>query len=272
MNRSSTDRIAEQDAKVSNRMQIIKRVIIVMSGKGGVGKTSVAVNLAYALALSGKNVGLFDTDFHGPNVAKMLGIETQTMEQGEEEIIPVQVSSYLKVVSLSLLGGNPDTPIIWRGPIKTAMIRQFLGGVNWGALDYLIIDSPPGTGDEPLSVCQFLSKNSEVLIVTTPQDVAVLDARKSIVFAKELNIPIIGVIENMSGLTCPHCRVKIALFNEGGGARAAKALHVPFLGSIPFDPDLVSLSDQGKPFIVSKKDSEAAKAFREIIIKIENEQ
>lgn len=265
----SASQVNEQERKVHERMATVKKVIVVMSGKGGVGKTSVAVNLAYALALSGKSVGLLDSDLHGPNVAKMLGIEDKTVEQFGADIIPVLVTPQLKVVSLALLGKETDTPFIWRGPMKAAVIRQFLGDVDWGILDYLVVDSPPGTGDEPLSVCQLLSKISGAVIVTTPQDVAVLDARKSIMFARELNIPVIGVVENMSGLICPHCRAEIALFKQGGGEKAAKEMGVPFLGRIPLDPDLVDLGDKGSPFIEAKKSSAAAFAFEEIVRKIE---
>ena len=265
----SANQVDDQERKVQERMSAVKRVIVVMSGKGGVGKTSVAVNLAVALSMSGKSVGLLDTDLHGPNVAKMLGIEDKTMEQFGPEMMPVEVSPHLKVVSLALLGKSTDTPIIWRGPMKAAVIRQFLGDVAWGVLDYLVVDSPPGTGDEPLSVCQLLSKISGAVIVTTPQDVAVLDARKSIMFARELNIPVLGVVENMSGLVCPHCRTKIDLFKQGGGEKAAKELGVPFLGRIPLDPDLVDLGDKGKPFISFKRDSEAGCAFQEVVTKIE---
>lgn len=262
--------VDDQERKVQERMALVKQVIVVMSGKGGVGKSSVAVNLACALAASGKAVGLLDTDLHGPNVAKMLGIEDKTVEQFGADIIPVSVTPQLKVISMALLGKDADTPFIWRGPMKAAVIRQFLGDVDWGVLDYLVVDSPPGTGDEPLSVCQLLPKISKAVIVTTPQDVAVLDARKSIMFARELNIPVLGVIENMSGLICPHCRTRIDLFKQGGGEKAAKEMGVPFLGRIPFDPDLVDLGDKGRPFIESKKSSAAAFAFEEIVQKVED--
>ena len=266
----SANQVDEQERKVQERMASVKQVIVVMSGKGGVGKTSVAVNLAYALATSGKSVGLLDTDIHGPNVAKMLGIEDQTMEQFGTDMIPVMAAPDLKVVSLALLGKATDTPFIWRGPMKAAVIRQFLGDVDWGVLDYLVIDSPPGTGDEPLSVCQLLPKISKAVIVTTPQDVAVLDARKSIMFARELNIPVLGVIENMSGLICPHCRTRIDLFKHGGGEKAAKDLGEVFLGNIPLDPELVALGDSGKPFMSLKKESESVLAFGKIVQKIED--
>jgi ATP-binding protein involved in chromosome partitioning len=261
--------VDEQERKVQERMASVKQVIVVMSGKGGVGKTSVAVNLAYAWAAFGKRVGLLDTDIHGPNVAKMLGIENEVIQQFGADMLPVTAGHGLKVVSLALLGRGADTPFIWRGPMKAAVIRQFLGDVDWGILDYLVIDSPPGTGDEPLSVCQLLPKITKAVIVTTPQDVAVLDARKSVMFSRELNIPVVGIIENMSGFICPHCHTQTDLFKQGGGKRAAKEMGVEFLGSIPLDPELVALGDSGKPFMSLEKLSACGVSFREIIQKIE---
>lgn len=266
----SENQVDAQERKARERMSSVKRVIVVMSGKGGVGKTSVAVNLACALAMSGKSVGLLDTDLHGPNVAKMLGIEDQAMEQFGTDMVPVMAAHGLKVVSLALLGKPADTPFIWRGPMKAAVIRQFLGDVDWGVLDYMIIDSPPGTGDEPLSVCQLLPKAAKAVIVTTPQDVAVLDARKSVMFARELDIPVLGIIENMSGLICPHCRTRVDLFKQGGGEKAAGELGETFLGSIPLDPELVALGDDGTPFMSLKKESGAVAAFAKIVQKIED--
>jgi ATP-binding protein involved in chromosome partitioning len=260
--------ILEQEKRIRDTISKIKRVLIVISGKGGVGKTSVAVNLAYALSLLYKKVGILDVDIHGPNIAKMLGIEDKSIYALESGIEPVAVTSNLTAVSLALTGYHSDRPVIWRGPMKAAVIRQFLADVNWGELNYLIIDSPPGTGDEPLSVCQLIPNVSGAIIVTTPQDVAVLDARKSIQFAKELKVPVIGIIENMSGFTCPHCGNEIDIFKRGGGERAAVELSVPFLGKMPFDTELVEMADQGKPFIFSKPDSASAKEFMQIVQKI----
>jgi ATP-binding protein involved in chromosome partitioning len=260
----------DQENRLKERMSLIRHKIIVMSGKGGVGKTSVAVNLSYALALSRKKVGLLDTDIHGPNIAKMLGIEKETLSGSAEGIEPVRVLPELKAVSLAFTASNPDTPIIWRGPLKATAIKQLLGEVNWGALDCLIIDSPPGTGDEPLSVCQLIPEIDGAVIVTTPQDMSILDARKSVMFARQLNIPVIGIIENMSGFICPHCHQETAIFKKGGGEKAAHELGVPFLGRIPFDPEQVELADRGVPFISFKKESPAAKAFMQIQKKIED--
>ncbi|MDD5131664.1 MAG: Mrp/NBP35 family ATP-binding protein [bacterium] len=259
----------EQEMNLREKMSKIKHAFIVMSGKGGVGKTTVAVNLAFALSLSGKKVGILDVDIHGPNIAKMLGIEKQTICDSEFGIQAVKVSENLKAVSLALVGYHPDQPIIWRGPRKTAAIKQFLGEVNWGELDYLIIDSPPGTGDEPLSVCQLIPNVQGIIIVTTPQDVAILDARKSVLFANEIKIPVVGLIENMSGLTCPHCHAQIDIFKKGGGEKAAQELKIPFLGRIPFQPEFVDCGDQGTPFVSFQEKSKSAEIFMEIVKKIE---
>lgn len=265
MNQTNEQKILQQENKLKEEMSKIRHIFIVMSGKGGVGKTTVAVNLAYALSLSGNKVGILDTDMHGPNIAKMLGIEEQVICASESEIEPVGVSDNLKAVSLALTGNNPDQPIIWRGPMKAAVIRQFLADVNWGNLDYLIIDSPPGTGDEHLIVCQLIPNISGIIIVTTPQDVAVLDARKSVLFAREVKIPLAGIIENMSGFSCPHCGKNIDLFKKGGGELAAKELNVPFLGRIPFQQEFVEFGDKGTPFSSFGVKMKSAEAFAEVV-------
>jgi Mrp family chromosome partitioning ATPase len=257
-----------QEKRLKEKMSKIKHTFIVMSGKGGVGKTTVAVNLAYALSLAGRNVGILDVDIHGPNIAKMLGIEKHSLYNSEFGIQPVEVSDKLKAVSLALIGIDSDRPIIWRGPMKATIIRQFLADVNWGSLDYLIIDSPPGTGDEPLSVCQLIPNVSGVIIVTTPQDVAILDARKSVQFAKELKVPVVGIIENMSGFTCPHCGKEIDIFKRGGGEKSAEELKVPFLGRVPFQLEFVEYADKGTPFVSINEKSKSARVFMEIVNKI----
>jgi ATP-binding protein involved in chromosome partitioning len=258
----------QQETRLKERMQKIKHKIIVMSGKGGVGKTTVAVNLAYKLALKGHRTGLLDVDIHGPNIAKMLGVEHIKLSGSPDGIEPFSVLSNLKAVSMAMLMPDEDQPIIWRGPLKMATIKQFLSDVNWGDLDYLIFDLPPGTGDEPLSVCQLLPDISGAIIVTTPQDVAILDSRKSVLFAKSLDVPVIGIIENMSGFICPHCQKDIDLFGQGGGEKAAGDLTVPFLGRIPMTPRIVKQSDQGKPFVQFVQDDNAAQMMNEIIDKI----
>ncbi len=269
MHQTDEQELNELEIRIKEKMSKIKNTLMVMSGKGGVGKTTVAVNLAYALSLSGKKVGILDIDIHGSNIAKMLGIEKQTIYTSEFGIQAVKVSENLKAVSLALVGYDPDQPIIWRGPRKAAAIRQFLEDVNWGELDYLIIDSPPGTGDEPLSACQLIPNVSGIIIVTTPQDVAILDARKSVLFANEIKIPVVGIIENMSGFICPHCHTETAIFKKGGGEKAAQELKIPFLGRVPFQPEFVEYADQGTPFVSFQESSESTKIFLEIVKKIE---
>jgi Mrp family chromosome partitioning ATPase len=252
--------------RIKYRMKAIKKTFVVMSGKGGVGKTTVAVNLAYAFALKGWQVGILDVDIHGPNVAKMLGIEDKLLQQlREHSIQPVMVKENLKAVSIALLGMDPSEPIIWRGPAKAGVIRQFLCDVEWGELDYLIVDCPPGTGDEPLSVCQLIPALTGVIIVTTPQEVAVLDAKKSISFARKIQVPITGVIENMSGLCCPHCSKEINLFTKGGGQKLALEQRVPFLGAIPVNIDFVTHGDKGTPFVSLDGGDPSAQAFSGIV-------
>ncbi len=258
----------EQDRCLKERMSCIKYKIIVISGKGGVGKTTLAVNLAYGLASKGNRVGILDVDIHGPNIAKMLGIEGEKLGGSEAGIEPVRVLSGLKAVSLALLLEDKDQPVIWRGPLKMITIKQFLADVNWGELDYLIVDSPPGTGDEPLSVCQLIPEINGAIVVTTPQDVAILDSRKSVVFAKELKMPVIGIVENMSGFICPHCKKEIDLFGTGGGEKSAHDLKVPFLGRIPIEPEMVKHGDSGKPFIHFKRQSQTANIMDEIINRV----
>ena len=258
----------KQDKRLKERMLKIKYKLIVMSGKGGVGKTTVAVNLAYGLAAKGNKVGILDVDIHGPNIAKMLGIEGEKLGGSESGIEPVAVSPNLKAISLSFLLEDKDQPVIWRGPLKMITIKQFLSDVNWGNLDYLIIDSPPGTGDEPLSVCQLIPDINGAVIVTTPQEVAILDSRKSVSFAKEVKIPVVGIIENMSGFVCPHCLQEIDLFGTGGGEKSAYDLKVPFLGRIPIEPDMVKSGDAGRPFVSSGNESPAVKNIESIIAKI----
>jgi len=258
----------EQENRLKERMSKIKYKLIVISGKGGVGKTTVAVNLAYGLAVKGHEVGILDVDIHGPNIAKMLGIEGERLVGLDSGIEPIEVLSGLKAVSLALLLENKDQPVIWRGPLKMITIKQFLADVNWGELDYLIIDSPPGTGDEPLSVCQLIPDINGAIIVTTPQDVAILDSRKSVMFAKELKVPVVGIIENMSGFICPHCKKEIDLFGRGGGEKSAQDLKVPFLGRIPVEPEMVKSGDWGQPFIHYRNETPTANIIDGMINKI----
>jgi Mrp family chromosome partitioning ATPase len=256
------------DARLIETLQNIKKKLIVLSGKGGVGKSTVAVNLAVGLALKGKKTGLLDSDLHGPSVPKMLGLENFVTAGDETHLEPaVLYNGLLKVMSVQFLLQNLDDSVIWRGPLKHAVISQFIGHTTWGELDYLIIDSPPGTGDEPLSVVQ-TAKPDGAIIVTTPQGVAVFDVRKSIDFCNKMSLPVIGVIENMSGFVCPHCGKETAIFSSGGGKQMAESLGVPFLGAIPIDPGFVSQSDLGKAIIGSDAAGKSISALGGIIDKI----
>lgn len=256
--------IAEEKA-IASHMERIGRKILIMSGKGGVGKTTVTINLANALVDSGHSVGILDTDLHGPNVAKMLGCEDGQLvsEDGGKTFLPYEVRKNLKVMSLAFAVGEGE-PVVWRGPMKGAAIRQFLSECDWGTLDYLLIDSPPGTGDEQLSVCQAIREMTGAIIVTTPQSVAILDARRSVSFARALKVAILGIIENMSGLICPHCGEEIDLFGRGGGKKLADEMRVPFLGSIPIELPVRQDEDEGRNVLLDRPESQASRAFREI--------
>jgi len=257
----------DTQAKISTTLSNIKNKIVVMSGKGGVGKTTVAVNLATALSRRGKKVGILDVDIHGPNVPKMLGIdEGMGMQSDNDSIMPITLENNLKVMSMAFLLSSQDSPVIWRGPMKMQVINQFIGDVQWGELDYLIVDLPPGTGDESLSIAQQIP-GAGAIIVTTPQDVALLDSRKSVNFAKQLNMPVLGIVENMSGMSCPHCGEGIDLFKIGGGEKAAKEMDVPFLGRLPIDPEIVGAGDSGSPIVSGG--NESSKAFKVIVENIE---
>lgn len=234
-----------QEESVKKILDQIKYVIVVLSGKGGVGKSTVSTNLALTLAQEGNKVGLLDADMHGPTIPTMLGLTNMRITHSTDGLKPVKVTENLQVVSMGFLLENQDDAIIWRGPLKMAAIRQLLGDFNWGKLDYLIIDLPPGTGDEPLSIAQIIPNITGAIIVTTPQDVALVSVRKSITFVNKLKIPVLGVIENMSGFICPHCKKKLNIFKAGGGKRAADDFNVPFLGSIPLDPTIVEKGDEG---------------------------
>ena len=258
----------KMDEKLKENLKNIKHKILVLSNKGGVGKSSVSVNLACVLAEKGYQVGLLDADLHGPSVAKMLGFEGKKLTGNNGQINPIQVRENLLAISMASFIESPDTPLVWRGPLKGVAIKQFLAEVNWKKLDFLIIDSPPGTGDEPLSVCQLIPELDGGIIVTTPQEIALSDSRKCINFLKNINIPILGIIENMSGFRCPHCGEKIDLFMTGGGERAARDFDVPFLGAIPIDEKIVRSADQGYPFICENKKSETSKAFERVVLSI----
>jgi len=251
---------AEKDAAVKESLGKIKNKIIVMSGKGGVGKTSTSVNLAIALANAGHKVGIMDVDLHGPDVPRMLGIQGTPELTLNNKLSPLKYSENLKAISIESFIPGKDDAIIWRGPLKYAAIRQFIGDVDWGELDFLVIDSPPGTGDEPLTVAQIIS-DAQAIIVTTPQEIALADVRKSINFCKTLKMQIFGLIENMSSLSCPHCGKMIDLFGSGGGERTARETGIRFLGNIPFDPKVVACGDSGACYQEENTASAVTKAF-----------
>ena len=246
------------------RMASIKHKCMVMSGKGGVGKSTVATNLAVTLAMEGYRVGLMDADIHGPNIPKMMGIEDEHPFAAAEGLAPIATPYGLKVMSIGFFLQSKDDAVIWRGPLKHNLIRQFLGDVDWGELDFLIVDLPPGTGDEALSVAHLIKGVAGAIIVTTPQDVALLDSRKAVTFARHLGIPQVGIVENMSGFMCPHCGKSIDLFKKGGGEKAARDMLVPFLGNIPLDPGMVECGDSGTPMVALADPSAVKDAFKRI--------
>jgi ATP-binding protein involved in chromosome partitioning len=262
----------EQEQKLKLKLSKIKHKIAIISGKGGVGKSTVTANLAMAFAMQGHKdkVGVLDADIHGPCIPKMLGLKGQTLIGGPGGMMfPVTGKLGIKVVSMDFLLPNDEAPVIWRGPLKMRAIQQFLSDVTWGELDYLFIDLPPGTGDEPLSVMQLIPSMDGVVVVTIPSEVSQAVVKKAVTFARQMGVPIIGVVENMSGFVCPDCGAKVNIFRTGGGKKIAEDLLVPYLGSIPLDPRICSDSDNGLPFIAGNTASPATKAFAEIVTKIE---
>lgn len=250
------------------RMCQIKHKILVLSGKGGVGKSTVAVNLAVNLALAGKQVGLLDVDIHGPSVPKLLHLEGTPITGQANELLPMKVDygvGSLSVMSIGFLLQNQDDAVIWRGPRKFSVIRQFLKDVAWGKLDYLIVDSPPGTGDEPLAVAQLIQNADGAVVVTTPQQVSVQDVRRCVVFCKQLELPVLGVLENMSGFACPKCGEVVRIFGSDGGRVMAEEMGVPFWGSIPIEPEVAESGDNGVPIVQADSHSETAKVFGRMV-------
>jgi len=247
---------------IKENLARIKRKILVMSNKGGVGKSTVAVNFAALSAASGKMTGLLDIDIHGPSVARMTGQENRPHNATGQTIDPLEAMPNLKIISMGSIMREGDTPVIWRGPLKLTVLRQFLSDVNWGALDALIIDAPPGTGDEPLTICQLIPEMTGAVVVTTGQAVALLDSRKAVNFLRQVGIPVLGILENMTSFDCPHCAKQINLFKTGGGRQAAEEMGVPFLGSVPFDPAMVDAGDAGRFYSVESPQSPSAQAIK----------
>jgi len=239
------DKQQAQDTEIKERLKHIKNKLLVMSGKGGVGKSSVAAYLSVAIAKKGFKVGLMDVDLHGPSIARLLGLKGNLEPGSNEKARPIKYLPNMEVISIeALMGENKDTATIWRGPLKIGVIRQFISDIEWMDLDYMIIDAPPGTGDEPLTVAQTIP-DAKALIVTTPQEISLADVRKSINFCHQVNMEILGLIENMSGLECPHCGETIDLFKMNGGSLTAKKENLRLLATLPFDPEVVKKGDVG---------------------------
>ncbi|HEY3381091.1 MAG TPA: Mrp/NBP35 family ATP-binding protein [Vicinamibacterales bacterium] len=235
----------------------VKNIVAIGAGKGGVGKTTLAVNLAVALAKLGSRVGMIDGDIYGPNVPMMLGIQGQLMAE-DEKILPAEKHG-IKVVSMGFLT-NDDAPVIWRGPMLHSVVKQFFHEVKWGELDYLIIDMPPGTGDVALSLSQTVPV-AGAIVVTTPQEVSLADSRRAVRMYEKLNIPVLGIIENMSYFVCPNCEHESDIFGRGGGERTAEAMNVPFLGRIPIYEPIRRGGDAGQPLVIAEPDAPATRAF-----------
>ncbi len=250
----------QQDVVIRATLSQIKKKYLVMSGKGGVGKSSLAVNLAVYLAEKGNKVGLLDVDLHGPSVPRMLGLSGRMEVGSDRSILPKTWSPKLAVVSIESMLKERDEAVIWRGPKKLNAIRQFISDVSWGPLDYLFIDSPPGTGDEPLTVARVIP-TAQAIVVTTPQEISLADVRKSIYFLKRLNLEIAGLVENMSGFVCPHCGEAMDLFGRGGGRLLAEASGLTFLGAVPLEPGVVQAADAGRPYVIENPESEFTQAI-----------
>ncbi|MEJ2649999.1 MAG: Mrp/NBP35 family ATP-binding protein [Sedimentisphaerales bacterium] len=242
-------------------MENIDKIILVMSGKGGVGKSTIASNLAVWLSMQGKKTGLLDIDIHGPSVPKLLNLESELIKGKDNKIEPVRYRDTLSLMSIGFLLPDDSSPVIWRGPMKHNLINQFTQDVKWGRLDYLIVDCPPGTGDEPLSIVQSIRDIDGAIVVTTPQQLSVIDVKKCISFCRQLNLPVLGIIENMSGFICPECNKKIEIFKGQGGREIADKFDVPFLGKIPLGAEAVTSCDEGKPIVQFDKESQISQAL-----------
>lgn len=259
---------AEQDKMIEANLARVGRKILVMSGKGGVGKSTVASYIALLLSAKGYRIGLLDVDLHGPTIPRLMNVQGG-LDMPEKGVVrPYRFSEKLSIVSLEMVLGDKDSAVIWRGPLKISAIRQFISDIEWGDLDFLIVDSPPGTGDEPLTIAQTIP-DAEALIVTTPQEVSLADVRKSINFCRQVNMKIIGVVENMDGFVCPHCGEKVYIFGSGGGKRMADQMEVPLIGEIPLDTKMVEMGDKGRlDILMEKEDLEINKAYNQIVDRI----
>lgn len=259
----------EQEKRLKVRMAKVKHKLLILSGKGGVGKSTVTANLALALARKGHKVGVLDADIHGPSIPKILGIRERKLIGGPPGIFPAEGPLGTKVASMDFLLPDDETPVIWRGPLKMIAIRQLLADMVWGDLDFMLVDLPPGTGDEPLSVMQLIPNIDGVIMITAPSEVSQIVVKRAVGFTRELHVPIVGIIENMSGFVCPKCGAEINIFGAGGGQKMAEQLEVPFLGRIPIDQRICEDSDSGLPFVVEHAESVATKAFMNVVSKVE---
>jgi ATP-binding protein involved in chromosome partitioning len=259
----------EQERCIKIRMAKIKHKLAILSGKGGVGKSTITANLAIALARKGHKVGVLDVDIHGPSIPKILGIRGRELATGPPGIFPAKGALGIRVISMDFLLPDDETPVILRGPMKMGVIRQFLADVAWGDLDFLLIDLPPGTGDEPLSIMQLIPDIDGILMVTAPSEVSQIVVRRAIGFTRELRVPLAGIIENMSKFVCPKCGAEFDIFGTGGGQKISEELDVPFLGKIPIDQRICEDSDRGTPFIIEHAETPAAKAFMRVVDKVE---
>jgi ATP-binding protein involved in chromosome partitioning len=255
----------EQTQRIAERMGDVGHVILVLSGKGGVGKSTVAATLAYALAERGNRVGLMDADLHGPTIPLLIGVSGEMATGTQEAMEPVQAAPNLTVMSIGFLTAERDQPTIWRGPLRGGVLRQFLGDVEWGSRDFLVIDLPPGTGDEPLTLAQSIPDADGAIIVTTPQEASLADCRKAINFAHKVDLRVLGVIENMSGFICPNCGERTDVFSTGGGEKMAEQMNVPFLGRVPLAAEIVALADAGKPLTGDEAPEAVRAAWEEIV-------
>ena len=256
---------AQKEDKLQKKMGRIKHKLVILSGKGGVGKSTVAANIAVGLSLAGLKVGLLDVDVHGPSIPRLLSLTNERPHIEKDYMDPVPWSKNLWVMSLGFMLPGKEDAVIWRGPVKMGLIKQFLEDVAWGDLDFLVVDCPPGTGDEPLSTLQLIGPSAYAIIVTTPQGVAIDDVRRSVTFCRQLGNPILGIVENMSGFVCPKCGERVDIFNSGGGEELAREMGVNFLGRIPMDPEVVRSGDEGYIYIKTHHESETARALGRIL-------
>ncbi|MCD6308220.1 MAG: Mrp/NBP35 family ATP-binding protein [Candidatus Latescibacteria bacterium] len=264
MDQTTNQEHPSEEEALAGTLESIGQVLLVLSGKGGVGKSTVAANIAVALAGKGHAVGLLDIDIHGPSIPGMLNLAGSSIFSNDKRMLPVEFTPNLKVMSIGFLTPNDKDAVIWRGPMKYGVIKQFLTDVDWGALDYLVVDSPPGTGDEPLSIAQMVVPKARAVVVTTPQKVSLDAVGRCVTFCRKLDLPVAGIIENMSGFECPHCGQHIDLFDSGGGETLAKEMDVPFLGKIPIDIEIVKGGDTGEPIVLKNREGNTARIFNTI--------